>query len=432
MEAKMVKEIMSIGVAAVMITLVVSVATFAAEEIIFWMGPGYAREIAESVKLFNDTHPDIKVKTQAFGGEERDRKLLVAIASNSKIPDGAIVWSRRIQRFIQFGGLVDITDVVKPIENRFSPVRIDNATGREGRIFSIPLESAILAMPYRQDILENHGLPVPEMWDEWITMGKKLKAKGIHAGRMDISEGTYTFPIALLSQMGGNIWDKTGKEVILGKPEGKGRQVVELMKKITDAGIVLDEREPTPAYWDSCRKGQIATSPFTGIWELPLYVDRIGNKPENGFGKWRAAPIPKVTKGDYRCATHGGGDLIILKGSVYKEAAKVFVEWLASNEEAQILNARAGELPALTSLLKKPELFTEPDPFEGFYGPESPIAVYAKLVAEAPPFPNIHPAWAEAQKHLGIEVSKMIQGKISIEEGIAELVVMIREIMLEY
>lgn len=159
------------------------------EEVVleFWhFDPGVRMEIYnEAVKRFEDKHPGVKVNVVQVPNDDYKQRLVVAM-SGGQAPDLFASWGGGwLEEFVKSGQVMDLTD--KDIEfDRFIETALGNSTF-DDRIYGLPLGISPYIFYYNKEIFEEHGLEVPETYNDLLEIIDVLKAEDI-------------YPIALANQ----------------------------------------------------------------------------------------------------------------------------------------------------------------------------------------------------------------------------------------
>jgi multiple sugar transport system substrate-binding protein len=120
--------------------------------------------------------------------------------------------------------LVDVTDVVTPLESQYGPIGqiAKDAAVVGGRWRAVPFYATPQVLTYREDVLKEIGEAVPDTWEDALRVGQKLKAKGAPAwgealGHCPVDCVTTVYSI--LWAYGGKEVEKDGRTIALNSPE---------------------------------------------------------------------------------------------------------------------------------------------------------------------------------------------------------------------
>ena len=249
----------------------------------------------------------------------------------------------------------------------FSKPLVDGIAMYNGKMCGIPFDIPIFILQYRKDILEKHGIKVPENVDEYLAAAKQIteaeKANGVFGTALQAKSGHYSLECDWTNA----VWSHAGS--IFG-PDKK-------FKGNDEQGIIglqwyqeLVKNAPpnaTASTWDGefqqMQSGQAAMciswgefvpgfdandSKVQGLIETahpPQAVPRIRTPEEAGFGE-----IPNVG--------HQGGSVIGLSAySKNKEAAWLFMQWACSKDVmARVSTLGGGASPMRKSSFEDPRV----------------------------------------------------------------------------
>ncbi|MFI8711902.1 ABC transporter substrate-binding protein [Brevibacillus brevis] len=129
------------------------------------------------IKAFEADHPNIKIDFKPFKATEYNTILNTALQSDSG-PD--ILQLRPYAPGIALAeaGHLEPLDNVPGISTIPKDV-LAAATGKDGKVYGVPLSLNSAQFYYNKKIFEQNGLQAPKSWDELIATAKTLKEKGI-------------------------------------------------------------------------------------------------------------------------------------------------------------------------------------------------------------------------------------------------------------
>ncbi|KMZ42267.1 MULTISPECIES: extracellular solute-binding protein [Bacillales] len=129
------------------------------------------------IKAFEADHPNIKIDFKPFKATEYNTILNTALQSDSG-PD--ILQLRPYAPGIALAeaGHLEPLDNVSGISTIPKDV-LAAATGKDGKVYGVPLSLNSTQFYYNKKIFEQNGLQAPKSWDELIATAKTLKEKGI-------------------------------------------------------------------------------------------------------------------------------------------------------------------------------------------------------------------------------------------------------------
>jgi len=196
----------------------------------------------------------------------------------------------------------------------------------------------------------------------------------------------------LLQQLNGQVFDANGR-IAIDSPQS--RRVLELIRKMLDAGICTDVETFTHDYLAGFNADTIATYPLA-VWLGGTIKDTTG---EYGSMKteWRVLRIPAFERGGLRVSNLGGSTLAIPDQCENKEAAWAFIEYALCTREGQVAQYANFDLfPAFLPALKDP-FFEQGD---AFYSGQKVRQLFATDVDRIPVL-NRTSDWVETNIYLG-------------------------------
>lgn len=295
-----------------------------------------ATALSQTAERFMEANPGVKITVEQVDGSYT--KLLPELASGQGVPDVFMVQNTDIKSFSNKyeGQLLPLNDLVEPEKDNFVASALSTCYNeKDGNYYGVPIDIGPCALMYRTDIFESAGVKVEDIatWDDYIDVGKKiLEATGGETKMTGFNFNGATsqdFMKMLLAQQGGSYYSEDGSvnlasdEMIL---------AAETLKKMIDAGIMMDFPDEWNDRITALNAGQICTLPYPA-WYGVVMKDSVADQK----GLWAYAPMPAFegTNG-YVCL--GGSVLAVSASSKCPEAAKEFVRFsLMDAEQADIL-----------------------------------------------------------------------------------------------
>lgn len=276
---------------------------------------GYAMEQAQ--KAYGK---DVKVKFVEMAKADALTKLHTVLGSGTKkdLPDIVLVSDLNAQ-----GYLMSYPDAFREMSDKINyddfAAYKKEAVSYDGKSYGVPFDTGVAGLFYRTDYMNEIGYTADKMqnltWDEFFSLGEKLKAKG-HLLQTynpnDISE----FQIYLQSA-GKWFTDDKGKADF--KDNAALKESFDIFKKLNDADyckVVSDWTE----FSGAINGGDVATV-LRGSWITSTLMAQPDQK-----GKWAVAPIPKMsTEGATQYSNQGGSSWFVLKNSANSDLAADFM-----------------------------------------------------------------------------------------------------------
>jgi lactose/L-arabinose transport system substrate-binding protein len=349
----------------------------------------------------------IKVEGITMPSDEIEQKLTAALAAGFGAPDVSGMQGYSIQRFINFGGLSDLTAYMADLKDKFPAYKIANNTGADGKIYGSPIDSGPCATFYLSTAFEDAGVDPAAMatWDGYIEAGIKLRAKGYYMNNLPVS-GDVDWVGMLVQQQGGSFFSADGKPTV-NTPEFLN--ALKLYKKIYDSGITTDLSSWTGPYNEAIISGQIVTI-VNAAWYMNVFIHSFDGAQGKG---WQIMEMPQWNAGEHRSSNQGGSELIIPDSIEDKDTAWEFVKFYNADIEARKIAVNdLGEFPAFLPLYQDPEIQNKTSPF---FGDQKVFAFFAAQLPLVPVnYLNLS-ALGEVKVAIGAALPSLLDGSVSPE-----------------
>jgi multiple sugar transport system substrate-binding protein len=163
------------------------------EEIVlkFWSMQQSDRRVQDNqnsvIQAFQEMNPNVKVELEVtpYAGY-RDKVLVAAKGGNP--PDICVVDQIWNSEFAAAGLIIPIDDYLKgsPLKaDQFFEGAWDSVTWKN-QVWGIPMDVGVWEqLFYNEDLFNQAGVSVPETWDEWLEVGRKLTKDTDGDGEVD-------------------------------------------------------------------------------------------------------------------------------------------------------------------------------------------------------------------------------------------------------
>ena len=242
------------------------------------------------IDQFEQENPEIKVDFSYSPPTTEYVQTLQTRLVGNQAPDVFIMTSENKADLIKNGYARDLTN--EPFMRNISQANKDFVS-HQGKVYGMSVSSWAAGIVYNKDLLAKAGAKeVPETWDGFLQLCKKLKAAGVTPFLEAIGEGPSQIPDAFMgSQLARDKVDVNS--LIDRRPQRPGsdqREVVAAWMKLYDQGLAT--RDTVGISGDDRKtqfiNGQVAMI-CTGPWDLPSIA-------QAGF-KYGMAPMPLMEKG---------------------------------------------------------------------------------------------------------------------------------------
>ncbi|KJY65613.1 ABC transporter substrate-binding protein [Bifidobacterium polysaccharolyticum] len=242
------------------------------------------------IDQFEQQNPGIKVDFSYSPPTAEYVQTLQTRLVGNQAPDVFVITSENKADLIKNSYVRDLTD--EPFMRNISQANKDFVS-HQGKVYGMSVSSWASGIVYNKDLLAKVGAKkVPETWDGFLQLCKKLKAAGVTPFLEGIADAPSQIPDAFLgSQLARDKVDVNS--LIDRRPQQPGsdqREAVAAWMKLYDQG--LSTRDTVGISGDDRKtqfiNGQVAMI-CTGPWDLPSIS-------QSGF-KWGMAPMPLMEEG---------------------------------------------------------------------------------------------------------------------------------------
>lgn len=317
-------------------------------------------EVKESDE-FKQKFPKLNIEFQSADVAVHHDRLISQIAAGVGANDIEAMEIQYIAHFVQEGGFTDLsTDAFKGRQAGRNLVKfgMSNATTTDGTLIALPVDIAPAVFFYRKSVSDDLGVKLTDIasWDDYIEKGKQLTVDKDGDGIIDQYALTNPNDVSMIPLNGGmGGWFQNNEPF---EPAQRFKNVLELCKKIREAGI--DTNFPTwESEWiNSFNKGTVVTT-FSGPWlgdhfEIWMCPDLAGD--------WRIDyPPGKV------CASYGGSYIGIPEQTEdeKKPMAWEVTKFFCTSPDAQLIIFKTIDaFPALVTVFDDP-VMSEPVAYYG-------------------------------------------------------------------
>lgn len=319
----------------------------------FTQGPR-AEWMQKMADAFHAANPEVTVNIEQFSWSEFNTKWTTGLTSG-QVPDISTALPNQVVEMLNAEALVPLDGVIDKIgRDRFPSAALLEGQ-YEGSSYSVPIYSHAQVMWYRKDLLDSHGLQVPQTWEELASAAKAIGRSNDLYG-LSVPLGTNDFMGArylnfYMRSAGERLLNEDGTANLTSQAALDGiRYWVDLYKSVSPEGsldyAVLDQA--TLFY-----QGKTAFD-FNSGFHLSGVAS---NRPEL-LESVAAAPLPRLKAGDpvNYPAEVSNIPLVVWEASKVKREAKAFLETLFSTQDyIDFLHAvPGGMLPVLSDIVTDP------------------------------------------------------------------------------
>lgn len=294
------------------------------------------------IPAFNAKHPNISVSYKHTPATDYNAAL------NQRLSDGSagdIITCRPFDdslKLYQANNLMDLTDV-DGMENFPSFAQSAWQTDDGSVTFCLPLASVIHGFFYNKSIFAELGIAPPSTNEEFYAALEKVKASGKYTPIAMGTNDKWEAATMGFQNIGPNFWQGEDGRFALLAGDGKltDPAYLEVFKQLAMWGDYMGDGYQTRTYNDAIAmfgSGKAAVYP-AGSWDILSFKDKID------LGVFR----PTIANKDDSCfiSDHTDIGIGINAKSGNTQDAKTFIEWMASEEFAELFT---NALPGFFSL----------------------------------------------------------------------------------
>lgn len=369
------------------------------------------------VPKFNQKYPHVTVK---MVGLDIDTKLPPTLISGTDVPDGSFYEDVNIGA--QADHLYDLTTLMKPHLADTVQFKLDVNTV-DGKLVGIPWDTDPGLLYYRTDILDGAGIDPATLtsYDALLDAADKIKSKNPKAKpiplEQDANLGLQWLMMLVNQQQGSGLIDAEGKLTI---DTPAVRTALTWIRQVAEQGLGARTKFASTGNIAMLDNGTISLVPWA-IWFI--FLPQSGLK--TSVGKWRVAELPAWKPGGARSGVMGGSSFVIPLKAKNPELAWLFYEFALYDKQGYSAvygpnetypNGLNTSLPSVKAALNGPPLFK---PISQLGNQELwPVDTKAAL---AIPAGYRIPTWFnQAANYLGVNMQKMIDGSMSVDDVISK------------
>ena len=381
-----------------------------------WMYGDDAKIYADVIEEFESANPGIKISITELSYSDHYSNLEVRMAGDNA-PDIFRSEYGFLMRYEKNDQAVDLkSDFPSNYWNRFWP-KLMEFCNIKGGVYGVPQMTDTTVVFYNKDLFKKAGVTAPTSvkdawdWDDWETIGRKLKAAGAKYG---MAGATYGGTVWYYVSWGGGFVSPDGSKPYMNRPG-----VIEGLKK--QKTWFDEELEPISTLWFNpdnfevlFSQGQVGMI-WSGIW-MTTFMDQ--NVKDFDWG------VTFCPGGPGGFGLHLGGcvNSISTQSAHVKEAAK-FLEFFTLEKNMDAFSQQ-GYIPADVDLAdsivyKNPAVAKTMKVAVEAYGELSPMIVTQYKA------PNLYSMYQAVQEDLG----PYFLGQVGVEEAVSRLEKDIADIM---
>ncbi|MEV6104252.1 extracellular solute-binding protein [Streptomyces sp. NPDC051940] len=249
----------------------------------------------ELVQAFNKAHPDLKINLVGQPVEQHQQQMTIAAQSDT-LPEIFWIYDSLARNMVKDDKLLDLTPILeeKGLKAKFKPSM--TAAFRSGDLqYGLPYQALVTGFYYNEAVLKEHGVALPETFDDLVAAVKKLKQAGV----VPIAKGANTSAfsvwsfLTMLSRFGFEDKAQAGK---LRYDNPDFLRLYEHVEELADAGA-FPPNISTQTYaqavasftagkaafldsgvWEAAKIQQSGVGKDVKFWAGPVFADGVGEQ----------------------------------------------------------------------------------------------------------------------------------------------------------
>lgn len=326
--------------------------------------------LRDIVSEFNESQDRIEVTVRHFNFQVVDNEVIRATAAGTG-PDIVNIFTAQLPLHVESGTIQPIGPYARAYLDEVGDEYLFPLEGvtYDGSIMTLPWESRVMILAYRQDLLDAAGLDAPSDLDGLAEVAGALSDDNtqgmvIHLSQQGLGAG-FTEPfLALLMGFGGEMFDADGNATFNSEA---GVQAIEWIKSLVETGA-MDQSAVNLSADDRTSGLQAGTLAMAFEGNFRMAAVRSGEVGEH----IRTIPMPGPDSNPLPTLSNGQ-TLGIGINTDHPDEAWEFIEFYLS-PESQARFAGAGVMPVIRSVYDMPAITDSPQAEE--------LAAWSSYLAE--------------------------------------------------
>ncbi|UED82822.1 ABC transporter substrate-binding protein [Streptomyces profundus] len=286
------------------------------------------------VAAFNTAQDEVHVELSVIaaglsGGYAQQTNAIKA----HNAPDILHVEYQGLIQILATGGLREITEDVADLSDGYSPAAW-RAVRPDGRTWAVPMDMAPMALYYRKDLFDEHGLEVPRDWPEFAAVAERVRQTepAARLTTFPLNDGSF---FAGMAWGAGDPWWRVEGDTWVVDVAGAGTlRTAGYWQDLLDADLVGGGGTGTQDWIASIHQGRL-----WGYLGASWGVGTLRKSIPDDAGRWAVATMPTWPEGPPANGMQGGTAFGISAESDVPEAALTFLRWLSTDPEVPRIGA---------------------------------------------------------------------------------------------
>ncbi len=288
-------------------------------------------------------HDNVEIEVVGLPYDTNVEKTDTAIATHTA-PDLAYYECNHLQYYIDEGALVDLAPYFDNWDKKdqFDLGRLDfPGYIQDGGRYYIPIEFAAAMMLYRKDLMEAHGVAIPQTWDDFFKAAEAmtLPDEGIYGYSFYLRNGASRLESYLLAYTGAtSYFDENGKCFV------RDPKALEGLERLAAMYLVNSAEDLSNGNSQACSAlvSGVAAMSFVNAANYPWMKE---DAPADSIVGYTA---PLAENGNRVLSigiNQGGGGISIFKDSKNPDAAWDFMAYMLEAKQNSYWNEMTGAFP---------------------------------------------------------------------------------------
>lgn len=300
--------------------------------------PDDVEQMNRILDRFSQRHPHITIRFDATDPPQYNAALSRQMESGAG-PDLFYLRSYSVSRQLYEKGYLELLDDLPGLKENFSPDMLAPWSTDDGRPYGVPFIATAHGIYYNQDIFEQLNLTMPDSWQELLRVAEIIRDKG-YIPFANASGDRWTMGELVFMNIAPNfIGGREGRQAYLnGQRCFNDAHMVAAFRAVKDLAPFLPPNQALLTYHDSQQlflQGMAAMW-LGGSWDIAFFE---AQKP--AFA-WSVFAVPPPAGQPTYVTFQLDAGVGLNAASVHKAEARLFLEWLTSQELAEALG---NELP---------------------------------------------------------------------------------------
>lgn len=285
-------------------------------------------------KEFMKKHPDIDVKYIEYKNTAYDNQMLYQLKAGIA-PD--IIYLRSYDagmKIYDTGYLQELNDIIPELKD-FAKAPIQAWSSKSGKSYAVPSLGVVHGIYYNKKIFKKYNLSKPNTWEDFISVCRILKSAGENVFALGTNDNWLLYEV-LFSGLGPNFYggEETRQKLLNKTIKINSQPFIKTFNKLQELITFLPQNYKSIGYGEMREmfaKGKSAMY-IGGSWDISNLKANSDNPEVFGFF---APPLEKKNDKLQYCF-HVDVGVAMNRVSRYPEAAKKYIQWVASQEYAKL------------------------------------------------------------------------------------------------